>query len=63
MSFFFDSHQCVDLHDASTNLADLSVTDRPFVLKLNNTDDFIDKNDSKDEQYDTKVIKTITSNY
>jgi hypothetical protein len=56
---FFDSRQGVDLHDASANLADLSVTDRPFVLKLNNSDDFIDKNDSKDEHYDTKVIKTL----
>ncbi|CAF4994493.1 unnamed protein product, partial [Rotaria sp. Silwood1] len=56
---FFDSRQGVDLHDASTNLADLSVTDRPFVLKLHNSDDFINKKDSKDEQYDTKLIKTL----
>ncbi|CAF4623360.1 unnamed protein product, partial [Rotaria sp. Silwood2] len=56
---FFDSRQGVDLHDASANLADLSVTDRPFVLKLHNSDDFINKKDPQDEQYDTKVIKTL----
>ncbi|CAF3896022.1 unnamed protein product [Rotaria sordida] len=56
---FFDSRQGVDLHDASTNLADLSVTDKPFVLKLHNSDDFLNKKDSKDEQHGTKLIKTL----
>ena len=56
---FFDSRQGVDLHDASGNLADLSVTDKPFVLKLNSSDDLINRNESADGQYDTKVIKTL----
>ena len=57
---FFDSRQGVDLHDASVNLADLSVKDRPLVLKLNNSDDFTNRNDSKDEYYDARLIKTLT---
>jgi hypothetical protein len=56
---FFDSREGVQLHDASTNLTDLNVEDKPFVLKLHSNDDLVDHKDPKDPNYDLKVVKTL----
>ncbi|UJR17219.1 hypothetical protein I4U23_004114 [Adineta vaga] len=56
---FFDSRQGTNLYDASANLGDLDVQDKPFVLKLSNNNDFITQKDPTDADYDLKVIKTL----
>ncbi|UJR32718.1 hypothetical protein I4U23_020177 [Adineta vaga] len=58
---FFDSKQGMKLHDASANLTDLNVKERPFVLKLKSNEDFVDYRDPKDKIFDLKVIKTLDS--
>ena len=57
---FFNSKQGMKLHDASANLADFSVPERPFVLKLSSNDGLGNANYEKDEQYDLKLVHTLT---
>jgi hypothetical protein len=56
---FFDSSKGVKLHDASGNLNDLSFQDRPFILKLNNSDGLGNQKYKNDGEHDLRVIKTL----
>ncbi len=56
---FFDSAQGMNLHDASGNLNDLNFKDRPFVLKLNNSDGLGNQKYKNDEEYNLRLIKTL----
>ncbi len=56
---FFDSEQGMNLHDASGNLNDLSFEDRPFVLKLNNSDGLGNQKYKNNKEYDLRLIKTL----
>ncbi len=56
---FFDSTKGMNLHDASGNLNDISFQDRPFILKLNNSDGLGNQKYKNDGQYDLRLIKTL----
>ncbi|CAF1101778.1 unnamed protein product [Adineta steineri] len=56
---FFDSSQGMKLHDASGTLADLSVKERPFVLKLNNIDGLGNKTYVNGGEHNLNAIHTL----
>ncbi len=56
---FFDSTKGMNLHDASGNLNDISFQDRPFVLKLNNSDGLGNQKYQNDGQYGLRLVKTL----
>ncbi|CAF0984228.1 unnamed protein product [Adineta ricciae] len=56
---FFDSTQDMKLHDASSNLADFSTQDKPFVLKLNNVHGLGTKTYADDGQQGLNVVQTL----
>ncbi len=58
---FFDSAHGKNLHDASGNLADMDLEDRPFVLKLNSNEGLGDSIEPKTE-HDAIIFVQILNN-
>lgn len=56
---FFDSTQEKNLHDITGNLAELDLEDRPFVVKLNNSDGLGDSVEPKTEYEAIRFVYVI----
>jgi len=58
---FYDSENGINLHDASTNLADIDSENRPFVLKLSSSEGLGNIKHVNTEQEELKLIQTLTN--
>lgn len=56
---FFDSRQGMNLHDASENLNDIELQDKPLVLKLDNSDGLGNQKYKSDRHYGLRLVQTV----